>query len=166
MCAGDISYISRREGKETEKTGSSQWLFLSYCRFALCILLLLAQTDQKYFVLELPLMLACTAAITLLVQRDWCHKVPRVKFLHSDAHKSTFTQGRLQRDFKKRTLYGGVVIRLTLLAAGSHGAPTEFCLLTWEWCSEGQMSGAESWTSEWREILLAQPNSLDVRLGR
>lgn len=85
--------------------------------------LLLAQTDQKYFVSELPLILARAAAFTLLVQRDWCHKVPRVKFVHSDAHKSTLTQGRLQRDFKKRTLYGGVVIRLTLLAAGRHGSP-------------------------------------------
>ncbi len=122
--------------------------------FILYTVFLRAHTSVKYFVCTRSPMPACVRALMPPLQRDWCHKIAGVKFVHSDAHKRTFPQGRLQWDFKKGTMYEGVVFQLTLLAAGRHGAPTELCLLTLEWC-RGQTAGLESWPWELREISTA-----------
>lgn len=51
-------------------------------------------------------------------------KVPRVKFVHSDAQqKNIHPRVLLRPGFEKGTLYGGVVLRVTLLAAGPRGFP-------------------------------------------
>lgn len=101
--------------------------------------------DHKYLVE------ACSPVPPL----HWCHKIAGVKFVHSDAHKRTFTQGQLQWDFKKGAMYELVVLQLTPLAAGRHGILTKLCLLTLGWCSRGQMCGLESWPWEIRKISTA-----------
>lgn len=68
---------------------------------------------------------ARTAALVFPVRGEIVlAKVPRVKFVHSDAQqKDIHPRGRLRPDFEKGALYGGVVLRLTLLAAGPRGFP-------------------------------------------
>lgn len=52
-------------------------------------------------------------------------KVPRVKFVHSDGRQKDIPpRGLLRPGFEKATLCGGVVLRVTLLAAGPRGFPS------------------------------------------
>lgn len=57
------------------------------CTFCICVFAQKGDHEHR------PPMRVC---IVLPLQRDWCHKIAQVKFVHSVAHKGTFPEGQLQ----------------------------------------------------------------------
>lgn len=107
MSAGDISYTVRRvvkqRGNESVCTWRRDYSWVTVSTFVLCCVYILCTVflHHKYFCVY-PLSHACVrACIVPPLQRDWCHKIAGVKFVHSDAHKRTFPKGSFNETLKR-----------------------------------------------------------------